>query len=227
MEMGTRPGKIIAYQSIKVNAWTFTPKYLSTDIILQWILDFAESLEFPVGLELGTSLVIYSFYCGDKFLINFRTLAKMIESQFFNFYWTQDTLPNHLFLFNLIFQRIGGQLGLRHTSPMSRKLNRRNVGVQLGHQYHSPTIWRIVGWQLEKPSFSPNFLSLLGHKWSGELLAWGLPLVAHLQFCRGNHPARPLHSVQCYVELSRAMCQTQLLFMPISDRNFREKGQCH
>ena len=84
--MGTHPGKIIANQSIKVNAWTFTPKYLGTDIILQWILDFAESLEFPVGLELGTSLVIYSFYCGEKFLIIFRTLAEMIDTQFFNFY---------------------------------------------------------------------------------------------------------------------------------------------
>ena len=86
MEIGTRPGKIIAYQSIKVNAWTFTPKYLGTDIILQWILDFAESLKFPVGLELGTSLVIYSFYCGDKFLMIFWTLAEMIDTQFFNFY---------------------------------------------------------------------------------------------------------------------------------------------
>ena len=85
--------------------------------------------------------VCFSYFCPQ-----IRIIIFFIDTQFFDFSQAPNRLPNPQFLFILIVLRIGrGQLGSRLTSPMSRKPNRRNVGVLQGHKYHFPTIQIIVG----------------------------------------------------------------------------------
>ena len=93
----------------------------------------------------------------------------------------------------------------------------------------------MAGLQLATLSFSLNFLSLLGAQMELLVAAFAplTPLTQQravllgapfgLTSIAGNTPLHPLNSVKCYGELSRAMCKTQLILLPISDPNFEEK----
>ena len=80
-----------------------------------------------------------------KIKIALSLVLKQIDIIYSDFSRTPDGSPNPWFFFIQIVQRIGGgQLGLR--------LHFQNGPItKLGE------IWKIVGWQLAKLSFSPNF----------------------------------------------------------------------